>query len=289
VPEIDVRGYLRRLGVADRGRPSAAALHRLHRAQVERVPYESLEIQLGRPTTVDPAESVRRILRGRGGYCFHLNGAFATLLAALGYAVGWHRGWVFTGEPDQPRGNPNHLALTVRGLPTRHCPDGVWFVDAGLGDALHEPLPLRAGVYRQGPFRYRMEASPVEPGGWRFVHDPAGSFTAMDFAPGPAGPADFADSHAELSGSPSSPFVRWAVVQRRHAGGVDSLTGCKLTHLGAGEPVSRILDTSAEWYGVLARVFGLDMSDVSARERGELWSRVRSAHEAAAHEQGWAA
>lgn len=85
----------------------------------------------------------------------------------------------------------NHLALTVQGLPTDECPSGDWLVDAGLGDALHVPLPLHEGTYRQGPFRFTMRPSDVEPGGWRFDHDPAGNFAGMDFAPGPATVDDF--------------------------------------------------------------------------------------------------
>ncbi len=97
-------------------------------------------------TTVDPYESARRVVAtGRGGYCFHLNGALSVLLAALGFDVRWHRGGVSDGgEPNPFEPFANHLALTVHGLPTPDAPDGVWFVDAGLGDALYEPIPLPA-------------------------------------------------------------------------------------------------------------------------------------------------
>jgi arylamine N-acetyltransferase len=85
---MDTAAYLRRLGVDDAGPPSAAALAALHRAHVVRVPYETIEIQLGRPTTVDPHEAAERIVEcNRGGYCYHLNGAFSLLLYALGYDV----------------------------------------------------------------------------------------------------------------------------------------------------------------------------------------------------------
>lgn len=88
---IDVDGYLAVLGVPRPQAPSAGALRALHRAHVERVPYENLDIHLGRPTGIDAAGCVDRIVRGRGGYCFHLNGAFAALLTALGYEVALHR------------------------------------------------------------------------------------------------------------------------------------------------------------------------------------------------------
>jgi arylamine N-acetyltransferase len=75
------------------GRPSAAALVALHRAHVERVPYETVDIHLGRPTTTDPHEAVTRVLAGRGGTCFHLNGALGVLLnePAAWFAVLAHR------------------------------------------------------------------------------------------------------------------------------------------------------------------------------------------------------
>ncbi|WP_281066780.1 arylamine N-acetyltransferase family protein [Streptomyces inhibens] len=158
--------YLRRLGLPAPRAPSVAGLFALHRAHVEQVPYETLEIQLGRPTTVDPYESADRIMRGRGGYCYHLNGAFATLLTTLGYEVQWH---VAGLQPDagMPAGaNGNHVALTVE------CEGRTWFADVGLADALHEPMPLREGTYQQGLMTFGLRPSAAEPGGWRFDHDP---------------------------------------------------------------------------------------------------------------------
>ena len=67
---MDTAGYLRRLGLVQ-APPSAAALRALHAAHVERVAYETLQIWLDRPTTVDPLESAARVIGGRGGYCYH--------------------------------------------------------------------------------------------------------------------------------------------------------------------------------------------------------------------------
>lgn len=194
---IDVHGYLAVLGVARPAAPTAEALWALHRAQVERVAYETLDNQLGRRTGIGAAESVARILRGRGGYCFHLNGAFGALLTALGYDVTLHRAGV-QGEVEDPEGpGGDHLALTV-GL------DGErWLVDTGLAGGMYEPLPLREGTYTQGPFTYAMAPSVVVPGGWRFAHDPRGAFTAMVFAPEPVELSSFAAEHHRLSTSPS--------------------------------------------------------------------------------------
>ena len=280
---LDTTTYLARLRLNHPGPPSADALRALHRAHVERIAYEALEIQLGRPTTVDPHEAAHRILsRHRGGYCFHLNGAFSLLLESLGYDVVWHRGGVQNHSDPQPPGpeRANHLALTVHGLPADNCPSGDWLVDVGLGDALHGPLPLHEGRYVQGPFRYELRRSDVEPGGWRWNHDPAGSFAGMDFRASRATQADFRARHEYLSTSPESGFVRTCSVQRRDARGVDRLTGCVLDRLGDSKREPVALDTSDAWFGALREVFDLPLDDVDAGARAALWTRVRAAHEA---------
>ncbi|MFC7216883.1 arylamine N-acetyltransferase [Streptomyces polyrhachis] len=271
---IDVDGYLAVLGVDRPAAPTAEALWALHRAQVERVAYENLDIQLGRPTGIGAAESVARIVRGRGGYCFHLNGAFGALLTALGYDVTRHRAGVQT-TPEAPAGaNGAHLALTVRLDGER------WLVDTGLGDAVREPLPLREGTYTQGPFTYAMAPSVAEPGGWRFTHDPRGAFTAMDFAPGPVELSSFAAEHLRLSTSPESGFVRTLTAQLRDATGADVLRGCVLRRIDAGGTDERTIDSADDWYDVLAGVFRLDLTDVDAPARAQLWRRVRTTHQA---------
>ncbi|MEU9999967.1 arylamine N-acetyltransferase [Streptomyces sp. NPDC050848] len=270
---IDVDGYLTVLGVARPTAPTAEALWALHRAQVERVAYENLDIHLGRPTGIGAAESVARIVRGRGGYCFHLNGAFGALLTALGYDVTQHRAGV-QGTPEDPAGaSGDHLALTV-------LLDGErWMVDTGLGDAIHEPLPLREGSYTQGPFTYGMAPSEAAPGGWRFTHDPRGSFTAMDFAPDAVELPSFAAEHIRLSTSPESGFVRVLTAQLRDAKGVDVLRGCVLRRTHAGGTDERTIDSADDWYEVLTGVFRLDLTDVDAPARAELWHRVHTAHQ----------
>jgi N-hydroxyarylamine O-acetyltransferase len=276
---LDVAAYLDRLGLPEQGRPSIEALRRLHRAHVEHVPYESLEIQLGRPTTVDPLESAERIVqRRRGGYCYHLNGAFSALLGALGYRVTRHVGGVQRTHDHAAGATAAHMALTVEGLPDETCPEGVWMADVGLGAALHEPLPLRDGVYRQGHLEFGVRRSDAVAGGWRLDNDPRGSFVGMDFRAEPAEIADFAAMHEYLSTAPESPFVRVSVVQRRDSSGADVLRGITLTRLGDPTPAT-VLRARVEWYEALADLFGLTLEDVDATERERLWKRLLAAHE----------
>jgi arylamine N-acetyltransferase len=80
------KSYLARLGV-EAEPPSAAGLLLLTQRHVERVPYETLWMHAGEAWNIDPTESATRIaLHGRGGYCYHTNGALGLLLSSLGYA-----------------------------------------------------------------------------------------------------------------------------------------------------------------------------------------------------------
>jgi arylamine N-acetyltransferase len=266
--------YLRRLGVAPAGPPSREGLTRLHRAHVARVPYETLDVQLGRPTSVLPTETVRRVLTGRGGYCVQLNSAFATLLRALGYDVTWHRAGVQLRADGPPADlvRAPHLTLVVR------VEGSDLLVDVGLGDGLLEPLPLREGDYDQGPFGFRLAPATRPDADWRFDHAPTGSVAGMDVSLAPATVEDFSRWHEWLATSPESRLVRTLVVMRRDEAGADTLTGCMLARVDTSGRRRRELALAGEWFEALRDVFGLGAAVSSRRDREELWTRVRRAH-----------
>lgn len=275
--EAEVRAaYLARLDV-EPGPPSVEALGALVRRHAERVPYETMWIQSGEMWGIDPGESARRIaLAGRGGYCYHLNGALGMLLSSLGYDVTGHVGGVQAAAVPDPGAAGNHLALTVSGLPSDSNPSGTWYVDAGLGDALHEPLPLAPGTYVQGPFR--MGLGRVGGSGWHLTHDPAGGFGGMSWTNAAARQADFEEKHAWLSRSPESGFVQVAMAEHRDATGVDVIRGLVLARIGANASVAEPLTNKRAWFDLLADAFGLhfDASPPGAPDR--LWDTVLAAH-----------
>ena len=287
LPDELVEAYLRRLGLTrDEVHESGPldGLGRLHAAHCARVVYENIDIIRGCPPGIDPASTARRFVAGRGGYCYLLNGGFSALLASLGYSVARHVGAVWrpgapgTGSPEEAWGR--HLALTVE-------LDGQdWFVDVGLGDALVEPVVIPGSrtdpvVFDQGPFRYRLEASDVVPGAWRFVHDPAqASFTAMDFGPEPVAMAQFEQRHTFLSTSPESGFVRVLKLLRREPETAYGLTGLVLHRQDGTGRDERVLATRTEWFDAVADVFGMPLSDVDPADRDSLWQWLSVSHEA---------
>jgi N-hydroxyarylamine O-acetyltransferase len=273
------RAHLRRLGVKA-APPSADALAELHRAYVETIPYETTWIHLGETWSLDETAAANRIAHGgRGGYCFHLNGAFARLLGDLGYTVSRHVGGVHRGEPDAAA-MTNHLVLIVSELPTDNNPGGCWYVDAGLGDALYEPLPLIEGTYAQGPMTFTLTETPGGVGDWHFTHDPKGSFVGMAFRSTPAGMTEFAERHAFLSTSPESSFVRTVTVQRRSANTAAALRALQLRTITTSGTVDRLIDERAEWFALLADYFNLRLPDAPDAAKDALWRHANESHEA---------
>ena len=172
--------YLKRLGVAEPGPPGAAALRALHTAHVERVAYEALDIQLGRLTSIDPVDSVERVVAGARRLL--LPPQRGLLTAAARPRVRRQLAPRRSAEPTAP------AARRGLGQPPGPHRTRAGAASAGLaGRCRSRRRAARAaaaerGEYAQGPFRYRLRPSETEPDGWRFDHDPRGAFAGMDFA-----------------------------------------------------------------------------------------------------------
>jgi len=278
--EVAVRdAYLHRLGL-DADEPSVEALRQVVNRHVERVPYETLWIRTGELWGIDPHASARRIATTtRGGYCYHHNGALGLLLQSLGYEVHAHVGAVHGPAGPNADEVANHLALTVHGLPSQANPGGRWYVDAGLGDALHDPLPLVAGAYRQEPFLLGLARTDD---GWHLTHDPTGGFRGMRWTDGEARMADFARRHEYLSTSPDSAFVTVPMAEQRDAGGVDVVRGLVHTRIGSGAHTAGPVRTETEYLELLADVVGVR---VEPQLRAPLWHAALAAHRAWAQDR----
>ncbi|WP_436775550.1 arylamine N-acetyltransferase family protein [Yinghuangia sp. YIM S09857] len=128
-------GYLALLGVErPEGPPDAALLADLQERHLRSVPFENLDIHLGRPINLVEDELVAKVVeRRRGGFCYELNGAFGALLKALGYDVAQLAARVFVaGGPEV--GIPyDHMTLRVQ-------LDEPWLADVGFGRFARRPL-----------------------------------------------------------------------------------------------------------------------------------------------------
>lgn len=274
LPDELAVAYLELLGLElEPGTVDAAALARLHAANLAHVPYETIDIVRGHPPTIDPVASVRRIVGGRGGYCYHLNGAFSALLGWLRVDVTRHLAGVQRRGDEAPGANGNHLGLTARTADGRE-----WLVDVGTSDGPARPLPLIAGEHRVLGYSYRLRRSSVGTAAWRFDHDDTGSFAGFDMESRVARMDEFAAMHARLA--TQSHFARTVVVGRRTDDRLESLRGCTFTErTPLGVSTSELADSNA-WWDVVLDHFGLAYRDLSAAERSALWSKVIADHEA---------
>src|SRR5262249_13208100 len=132
---MDIKAYFDRIHYRGPLGPTLNTLRDLHRAHLLAVPFENLSISLGQPIILNEAALFEKIVtHRRGGFCYELNGLFAALLRALGFAVTLLSARVASGEG---RAVPefDHLALQVQ-------LDQPWLADVGFGDGFQLPLRL---------------------------------------------------------------------------------------------------------------------------------------------------
>ena len=123
---LDLGPYLERIRYGGILSPTLETLRELQFAHVQHIPFENLDILLGRPVLLDQ-ESIwnKLVVNRRGGYCFEQNRLFATVLESLGFAVTCLAGRVQMGsQKTRPR---THMLLMVK-------IDGEeWLADVGFG------------------------------------------------------------------------------------------------------------------------------------------------------------
>src|SRR5215475_3747002 len=110
---MDIDAYLDRIGLKARPAPTLEGLTTLHRAHLRAIPYEDLDVQLGRPVTIERPPIYDKIVgRHRGGWCYEMNGIFGWALGELGFRVTRTTGAVMR-EAWGEMAVRNHLVLRV--------------------------------------------------------------------------------------------------------------------------------------------------------------------------------
>lgn len=147
---MDVEAYLARIGVApNEVEVSVEGLELLQRSHLTGIPFENLDVFHRRGAKTGVTWSVPKIVtRGRGGWCYELNGAFAALLTELGFSVKQLGATVLFGDV---MAVPDHLAIEID-------LDRPYLVDVGFGDSFMKPLPLDSeGPHDGGTGEYGFE------------------------------------------------------------------------------------------------------------------------------------
>lgn len=275
-PPLDLEAYLQRVGLPAAVEPTPEGLARVHAAQLLAIPFENLDIHLGRGIRLD-AESVHgKLLGRRGGYCFECNRLLRDALVAMGFHAWLALGRVVLHPAADAAGAPlrarthavvlaSFAAGDTEGAGDRDC----WLADAGFGGP-NPRTPIRLGpadsagpagpAGAPAPPAARWDAAADAAHGWR-IRDHHAEPQPLDLytvEPAAAHPADLALGNHWTSTHPESSFTRRPIIVRHVAGGRVSLDGDRLVDRTGARPIERTIDSAAELEQVIREVMEID-------------------------------
>lgn len=253
-----VADYLSRINYAGPTTPTADTLRALHRVHLFAVPFENLDISMGRKIVVNEDAIVLKVVeRRRGGFCYELNGAFAALLRALGFRV-----TLLSARVAREKGGEgpefDHLTLRVDLGPDDR---DSWLADVGFGDSFLEPLRLETEIEQQDPvgkFRLaqigeRLQLEKLSPDGlWKRQYN---------FSLEPRRLEDFAGMCNYHQTSPDSHFTQNRICTRATPEGRITLSGLKLIRTRHGRREEIMVTSEADRAAALHEYFGIDLAE----------------------------
>lgn len=254
VERLDVDAYLNRIGYRGDRSTTVDTLRGLHRAHTSTIPFENVDVLLGRPIRLD-VDGMQAKLVGqlRGGYCYEHNLLFAALLERLGFVVSRLSGRVRNGQDvRRPR---SHATLRVE------AEGRAWLADVGFGgERPLEPILLADGVTAaQGGWTYRLDA--IGDGEWllRSLH-PDGWFDLYTVDCSAQSPGDFVVQNHFTATHPDSPFVTRIVAQHTAPDVRRTLVGDELRTTGVDGSSEQRTVPGTELATVLRDTFGIALA-----------------------------
>jgi N-hydroxyarylamine O-acetyltransferase len=244
---LDLDAYLDRVGLTG----DDTSLATLQRAHVTRIPYENLDVQLGKEVRLDTSSLMDKLVhRRRGGYCFELNTLFGAVLEALGHPVVHLLGRVRLADAQSPR-PATHMVLLVDGS----------VIDVGFGSATPTgPIPL-GGEATYGPWTWRTEPirTPEGETAWAmWFYD----MLLYTFTEEPRHAVDFVAPNHFTSTHPLAIFTQLAMVQRWQDDDSQlGLVDLDLTRRRVGLPDEITRVAIDDLGSVLREQFHLDLDD----------------------------
>lgn len=261
-PGLDAGAYLERIGHRGAVAPTLATLRALHLAHLRTVPFENLDIHLGRPIRLDEAALFAKIVgRRRGGFCYELNGLFARLLREVGFGVD-----LLAAQFPRPDGGTapefDHLTLLVR-VADDAAP---WLADVGAGRG-SSPLPLRLRAGEPAVAAGEVYRLTREGERWRLWRREAGGDweSGYGFGLAPRALADFEEGCRYHQTSPESHFTQGRICTLATPRGRVTLAERRLIETVDGERTERDLADEAAYRAALREHVGIEL------EAGAVW------------------
>lgn len=247
---VGIEAYLRRIDYAGDLRPSSDVLEALHLAHATHIPFENLDILLGRRIRLDlESLQAKLVTAERGGYCFEHNLLFSAVLQRLGFAVTPLAARVRHGTQRMlPR---THMLLLVEVDERR------WVADVGFGgEGLLLPVPLGSGEASQ-QFLWTYRAVTQE-GLWVLQSWREDAWLDLyAFTLDPQHQIDYEMANYFTSTHPKSRFVQTLTAQLSKPDARSILRNRALTIDKGATVTSRTLADDAELLDVLADTFTL--------------------------------
>lgn len=265
---MNLQSYFARTGYTGATEPTLPVLAELLRAHIFNVPFEALDVQLGRPLTIDAEAAFEKIVtRKRGGWCYEQNGLFHWALSEIGFEV--TRVAAAVGRLQRGSiADANHLTLLVRTADT----DSTWLADVGFGGSIIAPIELQEAEHHQEPFRVGLRQ--LADGYWQFWEDLDDSEFCFDFLPEPADESELTARCHFLQTDPESGFVQNLVAQIRLPDVHNTLRGRVFSQASADSIETRLLESADELVSLLRDTFALDVPEVA-----DLWPAIERRHE----------
>ncbi len=147
--------YLKRIGLSKTPAPDEEGLQEVHAGQAISIPFENLDIHLGRTISLNTGILIPKLIDARrGGYCFELNGILTLALKSLGFRVRPLLARVFYGRGDFGTRTHQVLIATISGRK--------WLADCGFGGpGFRLPIPIvPEQIQEQHSDRFRLRPDP---------------------------------------------------------------------------------------------------------------------------------
>jgi N-hydroxyarylamine O-acetyltransferase len=253
---FDLDAYLVRVGYRGPLSPTYETLAGLLRAHMDAVPFENLDVLLGRPVRLDLRSLQAKLVDARrGGYCFEQVTLFAAVLERTGFSPAAHVARVTLMSP-RPQAARTHMFLKVT------LPEGSFVVDPGFGVlAPRVPVPLAEG--RMVTFGAEEHAMARDGAWWILRAKRDGAWadawaTTMDADY----PIDFELGNHYTSTHPSSPFRSNLMMRVLTAQGRVTVMNRTVKTLQGGAVESRQLADRRALRALLRESFGFDLPEV---------------------------
>src|SRR5688572_28801359 len=253
---MDISAYLARIDYTTLVKPDVQTLCGLQFAHMLHVPFENLDVRLKRPIQLSERALWNKIvIQKRGGFCYELNGLFASLLNEIGFDVTYLNARVYNRAGELGI-DYDHLALLVK-IPGQSIR---WLADVGFGDSFNKPLNFEErGEQVQGLRTYRLEQTSDGFITWQKNYD--GSWERQyffDLQPHNF-PADYEATCLYHQTSPESTFTRGSIISRATPDGRVSLEDGRLILTRNGQREHQPIASDAEYNALLREHFGFDL------------------------------